>query len=240
MPTATRGCGDRTAGGLYLELKTSEHGRPLLDFLLDPPVRIGKEWEKDRGITLSALGVQMFSETLPSGRVVKHIVDVIGKEHYPNLADYLEESSRLGISRKLSSRLNLSGITKESTLIMVHDKAWVGNMYDYPEWHCIKRINIHARGALPTDGFCCSGIWWQDLEPAGTEVIRERLVNRKMPSFSYRAYLRPEGVNPKHERAIFAVFPLAGANMAVIKGEGEDRSRQSAHKSGLPVEECES
>ena len=236
MATVTRGCGSRTAGGLYLEIQTNPNGVPLNDFLLDPAIRVGETWES-KGVKLSPLGVQTFYEEI-EGRKIKHIIDIVGKEDYPNLTDFIEELNVLGLSRKLSSRLDLSGISKESQLYMIHDKAWVKNIHQYKDWICNKGKLFHKPNILPKEDCCCSGIWWQDLDLKGTRPIRERMVQRIMP-ISYVGYVRPEGVTPSYERGIFAIFPLSGANLAVINGHGSDQSKLTAQKSELPIRECE-
>jgi len=208
-------------------------------FLLDPAIRIGKEWEQEKGIRLSSLGVRTFFEKTEDGEEVMHIIDVVGKQHYPNLADYVEEMGRYGISRKLSRRLNLSGLSKKSRLYLAHDKAWVSNIYDYGDWKCLKNKHVHKPGVLPKEDCCCSGIWWQDLNPDGCQTVRGRLVRRTMPSFKYQGYVRPEGVVPLYERGIFAIFPLGGANLTVINGPGAEEATAAAQRASLPIEQSE-
>ncbi len=50
-----RGCGTREEDGLYWELGMGPGGRPLIDFLLDPPLCIFPPWECRQSSGLMAL-----------------------------------------------------------------------------------------------------------------------------------------------------------------------------------------
>lgn len=59
---------------------------------------------------------------------VAHVFDIIGQDNYPNVADFLEEARRLGVSR----RLELEGgeyarLTSRSRLILLHKRAVIEN-----------------------------------------------------------------------------------------------------------------
>ena len=73
-----RGCGTRKKGGIYFETGLGSYGKPLEHFIIDPPILVN-DW------SLSPLGVQLVERD-----GVTHIVDWVGSEHYPNVADYLE------------------------------------------------------------------------------------------------------------------------------------------------------
>jgi hypothetical protein len=221
-----RGCGERVSGGIYAECGFSPLGAPLEDFLMDPPIQI------PAGLNLSAIGVQLVERTEPDGRSVWHIFDWVGECHYPNVADFLEELRRFGMSRRLPSTLDFSKITPESRHILVHARAWVENCAEYRKWICPQRIPHHA----PGEDFqgCCAGVWWRDIEQRSFEG---KLILREMPSFSYWGYSRPEGIEPEYRPAFFASFPIS--RIAVVQGEGAEEAKEAASTANLPVVEVE-
>jgi hypothetical protein len=172
--------GSRDAGGVYLEVGLSPYGRLLEDFLIDPPIPVPAD------MNLTALGWNYFTR----GETV-HIIDVIGQDNYSTPTRWLEETRRLGVSRRARrDDPHLKLLTPDSMIFMVHARGWVSNWADYyrawaaeqpgaPEgsdevterldWPCPKRIMNH-RFPSPEDlaGQCCAGFWWQDEdEPHG-------------------------------------------------------------------------
>ena len=109
-----RGCGTRQEGGIYLECgMRSGIGQPLESFLADPPVPMTCD---------TKVGVELIER----GGVV-HIVDWVGEQHYPAVTDFLEEGRVLGFSRRISNTLDLSRLTPESRILVVHARGLVVN-----------------------------------------------------------------------------------------------------------------
>jgi hypothetical protein len=85
-----RGCGEREPGGVYAESGLSPRGRPLVEFLFDPPLPIPE------GLDLINKP-QLWMRTLASGEPAldeegQPIFDLliwVGAEHYPYCSDYL-------------------------------------------------------------------------------------------------------------------------------------------------------
>jgi hypothetical protein len=204
-----RGCGTRVRGGLYAETHLSEDGNglPIEAFLLDPPLRLdfGK-------LGVTAIGTKMIERA-----GVFHLIDLVGSVHYPNVADYIEEVRRFGVSRRLSGSTDFSKLTSESRLLMGHTRGFITNFSEYaadwrhsrdpkpghPEPRCPKGIVSHDQDEAPV---FCAGVYWQDVE--GGKSIVGRKVLRTMPSFSYEGTCRPDDVVPNYECAIFASFPI--------------------------------
>jgi len=92
--TSPRACGTRVAGGVYIEIPLSRTGRPLSDFIFCPPREIDLE---ANGLT--SVGTKLMQEK--SG--IWHVFDVIGEDSYPNVADFIEETARLGVHRLLEA-----------------------------------------------------------------------------------------------------------------------------------------
>lgn len=238
MTTAVkRGCGTRVAGGIYAECPLSANGRPLEDFLMDPPVVIDP----------TQLGVTPVGVTLVERKGVWHIVDWVGSEHYLNVADFLEEVRRFGMSRRLPRTLDFSKLGPGSRQMLVHSRAHIENHAAYytdtvtnDRVKCPKNLPLHH--ANPTTGQppdqMCAGLWWEDVEggEGPWDANDSRSVQRAMPSFTYNARKRPDGVEPVYKLAIFASFPIA--NIAVIrdpKGGTHELAEHLASQAKLPL-----
>lgn len=116
-----RGCGaTRTVDGVYLEVGTSPYGRPFDDFLICPPVLLPE------GMTVATLANKNAIWRDPNTGI-SHIMIWVGESFYPYLPDYLEESRRYGISRKISPLTDFSQLTSASRMMMVHPKAYNAN-----------------------------------------------------------------------------------------------------------------
>lgn len=215
MATATvhvRGCGTRVYGGIYAETTRTHTGRSMVDFLIDPPIPIDPT-----ALGLTAVGVKMVRKN-----GVWHILDIVGQEHYPNVADMVEEIDRLGVSRRLPSSLRFDLLSPESRLILIHPRAVIHNAADYFEarngatgmWWCPLRRTDHVMASRPP--VMCASLWWEDLE-GGTKNGggAPRHVRRAMPSFVYEGHRRPDGVMPHYHHGMFANLPIG--QLSVVK-----------------------
>lgn len=125
-----RGCGYRTAGATYLEADTAEEGDGLsIEHFLFDPVRPFDMQQK--------LGQRLVQG--PDERW--HVLDWIGKKHYPWPSDFLEEARRMGVSRKISRTLDLSKITYGSRMMLCHERASVAG--DEPRCLVARRLSDH-------------------------------------------------------------------------------------------------
>ena len=139
-----RGCGDREPGGVYAECGLSSRGRPLEEFLIDPPLPIPP------GLDL-VNKPQTWQRLLPSGEPALDgeglpIFDLliwVGQEHYPYVPDYLEEVIRFGASRRLNPNLDLSLLSRSSRMILAHphvlNTAW---QTQRPPQSCKKEVPV--------------------------------------------------------------------------------------------------
>lgn len=93
-----RGCGERKQTAVYCEVGMGPGGRPLEDFLICPPQKINP----------AELGVRPIGVRLVQHQAVWHTLDWMGSEHYPNVADMVEEVRRFGLSRRLPRTLDFS------------------------------------------------------------------------------------------------------------------------------------
>lgn len=229
-----RGCGSRKRGGLYAECGLSPWGSPLEDFLMDPPVPVDAA-----ALGLRPIGVQLTDDPATGAT---HILDWVGEEHYPNVADLLEEVRRFGLSRRLARTLDLGRLDRRSRVLLVHRRAIVEDPAPYAEdWRrpCPKDLPEHRdppRLAPP-----CAGIWWEDVAggepPVQPDPEDRRGVRRRMPSFAYAARRAPAGVRPGYRPGIFASFPIS--RLVVIadpEGGAHEETLERARSARLPLE----
>lgn len=245
-----RGCGRRTKGGAYMECGVGYYGSPVESFLVDPPISISKQ-----ELGLSDVGVKLIERD-----GAWHVLDIIGREYYPNIADYVEEVRRYGASRRLPTTLEFSKLTNESTMILAHQRAWIAKPEPYYlEWFkvtprnitycpCPKKFDGHELFVREFDlcknAYMCAGLFWNDVEggePTGVEIDEDphgpRRVIRHMPSFSYDAATRPAGVTPQYGLAIFMRLPIT--RLVVVSDDGsntEKRALERASKASIPLD----
>ncbi len=166
-----RGCGDREPGGVYAESALSPWGRPLEEFLIDPPLPIPE------GLDL-VNKPQLWQRMLPSGEPVLDgeglpIYDLliwVGREHYPYVPDYLEELKRYGASRRLNANLDLSLLSQSSRMILAHphalNTAW---QTQRPPQSCKKEVPGHD--AAESDEEEEEGVMGETIEEAITSSL---------------------------------------------------------------------
>lgn len=223
-----RGCGRRVPGGVYAEVHLHKLGRPIEDFLVDPPLPVDAQ-----ALGLTARGVTVLPNPRdPEGPA--DVLDIVGRKNYPHVADFVEEARRKGVSRRLPANLDFSRLGKGSRLILLHEEAVVDNFGQFlqpPDLLCPKGLPQHDDAPLHEQ---CAGVWWTDF--SSNEVVWGR---RQFTDFSYRAQERPVGVTPKHRLGIFLVLWLD--NLAVVRGklqQEQERAAQNlerARKAGLKV-----
>jgi hypothetical protein len=248
-----RGCGVRQQGGAYAETGLSDRGLPLEAFYCDPPIRVDAE-----EIGLAAIGVKLLERADGSG---VDVWDVIGSQHYPNVADFLEEVKRFGMSRRLPSTLDFSRLGPSSRHVVLHARGVVANWRDLVEHRregCPRVAGNHSlvlRGATPetADRYCpippthdlafpehqtmCCGLWWDDVA-GGVPTLSGQAgidVERTMPAFRYRARRVAPDLARDYRLAIVATLPIT--RIAVIRADDgrHERVVVAAEQSSLPV-----
>lgn len=212
-----RGCGFRQSGGAYIEveMQQSTTGVPFVRYLKDPAVPVDIE-----ALGLTPVGVHLIKR--PDSDVWD-VWDIVGESEYPNLADFIEEAARYGVSRRIAKTAEFGKLTKESRLVLLHRRAFIVNEDDYAAVNPYGICPTHRPGHKPLDTPLqqhCIGQAWLDVEPSTCEVVLDptvpfMAVERTMPSFTYRAYRRPDGITPRYLTAVFAAFPIS--SIAVIR-----------------------
>lgn len=213
-----RGCGTRKVGGIYWTLGVGP-GQPWHRFLIDPPVPV------PTGLRCPNQGVALFEDPRHPGRW--HLIDRVGAAYYPNVADFVEEFRRFGVSRRLPRSLDFSKLSPQSCLYVAHARAY------NEQWRT-------CGGRCPTgkgdaegyhDCICCCGFWWNDLRTEGVVPITGghwREVRRHLPGFTYAGKVNSYAINggsraefeAEYRLALFARFPI-GELQVVRDGQTE-------------------
>ena len=140
-----RGCGYRTAGGLYACVPMSADGMPVEWFLTDPV----KPWS---GGTIRS---PMLIKDPRTG--VYHFVLGVGASYYPFASDFIEEVRLHGLSKRVPSNLDLSLLTpNKSGMVIVHPRAYPRFPYSV-NVECPKKVwtpDLHKDGSL-----CIGDLW---------------------------------------------------------------------------------
>ena len=259
---ASRGCGVRHPGGIYVEVPLSQHGRPVEDFLIDPVVEVSDN------LDLAPRGVTLMERVIGGVKTgVWDIFDHVGEKYYPNTWDFVAEVKRMGLSRRLQPNLDFHKLTPDSKIVLMHPRAYVENAnelyrvldaeeqeynvlekahsFDKGWWFCPKcntehgRYPLYARDsqdAMPT----CIGTAKQ-LVTGGETVLDPttppRTVERQIGSVTYRARKKPEGFVPQFGRGIFMILPAY--RLCVIRdpeGGQDAKALERATRSSLVVD----
>lgn len=121
MTGVRRGCGVREPGGIYIGARHDPNGLPIWDFLIDPPMPVPPELGlPDRGVLL-----------VQDADGVTHVFDRVGLSGYPNVADFIEETMRYGLSRRIQRSADFAALDARSTIILAHPRAIITNADAY-------------------------------------------------------------------------------------------------------------
>lgn len=236
-----RGCGDsRDCGGIYMECGSVEGGRPMWDLIKDPLEAVDPD-----ALGLSPLGVKLIEMD-----GVTHVFDWVGRRHYPNAADFLEEAVRYGLSRRISRKEDLQRLGPQSKLVLVHPNGYpvdvpFGDRVPCPSGKHPEpsvRALIAEAGALWRVGEP-SGIDTSDVVTPTTPIWARYGIEappgefgiRHMPAFRYTLGLCPHGV--VFRPGIVMVAPIE--RLCVVRDphdvDIEREALDAAQQSSIPV-----
>ncbi len=142
-----RGCGEREPGGVYAECGLSPFGSPLEHFLFDPPLPLSEGMDLVNKPRVYQRVDPASGEAVLDPQTNEPIYDLliwVGAEHYPEAPDYIEETRRLGASRRLNPQMDLSKLTRKSRMLLAHPHAIIVHGLDLiPPQRCRKHIPYH-------------------------------------------------------------------------------------------------
>lgn len=243
-----RGCGVREPGGIYFETVTSKRGRPVEDFLFDPPLPA-------EDLNLPARGVTILER--PDGSGIFDVWDRVGEANYPNVADMVEEIRRYGLSRRAGKSLDFSKLGPGSMIFLTHPRAIMTNHLDLvallreeaqdtPDaahvFRCPCGKRLHAHYLMDPVGMCV-GLWWEAVTKAEGSLdpyAPLRTVERQNGSTKYVARQVPHGFKPEYAEGVFARFPIH--QLAVIadpEGGQDEVAHERLEGTKLPVRDAD-
>jgi hypothetical protein len=134
-------------------------GRPVEEFLIDPPQPAERE----------ALGLGSVGVSLIDVDGVTHVFDIVGREHYPTVAGFVDEARRLGVSRRVARTIDFSRLTGDSRLVLLHEHAQIANALEFPsDARCPCEVDEHLEESFRG---MCARLWWQEPLPAAAHRL---------------------------------------------------------------------
>lgn len=276
-----RQCGSRKEGGTYATCPVTRDGsgKPVEYFVTCQPVPI-----KAEDYNLSNVGVKLVDiEELCSKcngakptkgikakyfevcsrcdgtgkETVTHVFDIVGQEYYPNVADFIEEARRMGVSRRLEleDKRQYARLTPRSRLFLLHGKAVIENgSARYNKMSQVELMRMYRAGCpqdrhtltaatkqnkwLPIGDStlkpACSCLHWHVIEQ-GESLHADGFTQRNLKAGAYRGYSIPDKFTPKFSLGIFAVFPLVALHVIDPDGSYKEKTKR-AEASTIDVE----
>lgn len=253
----TRACGNRVAGGVYLEAGLGPRGHPVDEFICDPP----------RPVDENALGMSARGMSYIEFADRTWVFDHVGRD-YPNAADIIEEGKQQGFSRRIQSTFDFSRLEPSTRLALVHPRAipshWellkqhepktrnvppkMTTQYGCPQLigyeHCGKPMEGHDNPHQVGGQLMCARLWWQDLDPDSTKPVdinetdQSRWREKRLGDTRYYAMARPRAIkNPTWQTGIILTLPI---HQIVVVRDHEGKTHRKALErldaARLPVE----
>lgn len=239
-----RGCGRRQDGALYACSGTSSYGRPVEDFIVDPPL----PW------TLGPFrGVRPWSKINASGQEVHDMMLWVGAENYPFVPDFVEEGRMHGFCKRIpTGRLDGEGGAvggpaqygkvrpSESRMVLIHPKAIAESSYlvHYESGLSIGRdvgcsacgsgantMRTHLTEHVSGSPSCTFATWdlsalADDTPKHGVDLSDVAWAAIKTPSVLYRVRRHEESdVPPTYAPGIFLALPVT--HFEYVRQDGE-------------------
>lgn len=234
-----RGCGDRADGGLYLCVGTSPHGRPVEDFLIDPPLA----WAG--GVIRSPYLVPQIdgfgNAVYDGGRPVMDVFMWTGAQYYPFVPDFVEETRNLGVSKRIPKGFPTGNLTPgQSRMVLIHPKAKPRFEYDLRRTLC--RLDGDDRHGChgDADEHCVHALWdlsTLDTIPGKHDIDLGPPLSIRTPSATYNPYFPhwPDGPEElPYAPGIFAAFVLTHLEYVTETGDVDPIVIRNAGD-GIPV-----
>jgi hypothetical protein len=231
-----RGCGSRKEGGVYLESGLVAGGRPIEEFLFDPPLdetSLPAEWMKPSRTP------QLFERD-----GVHHVVIWVGEDFYPNVFDFVEETRVAGASRRVPRTFDFSKLTSASRMYFVHAHALVDGdvlVTSSLSCQCPKRMHAQPHEDMIETRRCLGLAKYlptRDVHDYTTsDVPAGRYRTRTLPcGHAYELPETPSGIELQTKPAMFMMLPLTGI-ACVTKSDGsfDETVEQRVRTAGVDV-----
>jgi hypothetical protein len=142
VETDERGCGHREAGGVYLCTGLGLTGTPVWEYLLDPPLELPDAVQRFQGVHLAeSMGLGWLVEQLIEEDVIGAdeplLVNMVGGVYYPTVPDWVEEVRAKGMSVRIQSRFDFSGLQGQVWVVQIHWRVvhvWSERQPEHEDW----------------------------------------------------------------------------------------------------------
>ncbi len=150
----------------------------------------------------------------------------MGKEFYPFCPDYIEETGRLGASKRVPVDLDLSGLEPfKSRMFFIHPRA-IADVKERVDF-CPKNNTSHING----DEFCIRSLYYfVDAEPEDGKYVR------KIGSISYEVPWLIRSKKPGYSAGMFLSLPFTHLEYVLPDDGMVDERVKRARDEGRPIE----
>ncbi len=202
-----RGCGKRKPGGVYVVSELGPHGVPLEAVMIDPPTPYD--------------GAPFRAPQLIRKSGVAHLLFWVGAEFYEYPCDFLEETRRLGASRRVPVDFPLEELSSSSMMFFVHSKAIIGNYEILPPPECCPKVDEeHLSNAE-----YCLGHTYQMGQDA----------TRTVGEITYAVHPATTSEPLLFSAGIFLRMPITGVDHILKEGEADPRVKARQEKMTIPL-----
>ena len=168
----------------------------------------------------------------------------VGKEDYPFIPDFVEETRRFGVSKKIKRDFDPSKLTRnESQLVLIHNRGIPLFKYLLEFYVCHKPYNFDVKKIH--EGQCIWDLWElstsKSFKKKHEVEINEKssIATIKTPSVKYQCKI-PIGVaswsKQKYVPALFLRFPSIRFEYVSKKGRRPKKIEERLKKAGFDME----
>ena len=202
-----RGCGKRKAGGVYVMSELGPNGVPLEAMMIDPPIPYD--------------GAPFRAPQLIRKDGVAHLVFWVGAQFYEYPCDFLEETRKLGASRRVPVDFPIEELSSSSMMFFVHSKAIITD-YDVlpPPEYCPKVNRKH----LNNEEYCLGHTY--QLGKEETRTVGEMAYAVHPAKINEGLIFTP---------GIFLRMPITGVDHILKEGEADPRVKAKREKMAIPI-----
>lgn len=253
MGVKRRMCGTRKPGKIYVVVEEERlpYDMTWIDFLVDPPSPIDADLVSAQGVTAlpRVLGYDQDLKVVyarDQGKPIMDFYDWVGAHEYPDVALFIEEVFRQGVSRLTPRTTQFGDISRKSEYRLIHPKAVISE----PGAHWRNRIGVIAKRMANTK-FCvrhieehdepnieameyypvmCASLYWEDItKPSETMVMSRECKIKLADGELVSAATPPAGANAvDRSPGVFMRFPMSAfVDFDVIR-DPEEHSHESA------------
>lgn len=250
-----RACGYRKPGKTYVTFKQGRIPKNMtwINFVVDPVMPFEKELLSAQGVNVlpRIVGYDLSGNLVQAvgkdGEPIFDFYDWVSSGDYPDVAAFIEEVFRYGVSRLNPRTTQFEKMGKYSQYCLVHPNAFI----DEPQAHWRQRAGIIAKRLKDGKKFCikslpehddpnvdrmeydpimCASLWWEDITVPTESVASSRECKVQLAAGDwFTAYTPPAGSNKLVRKpAVFMHFPIAAMADFEVVIDAEENSHMDS------------